>query len=153
MFTQDIALHYGNKGRQTNSVFLARSFIVGIVAFTYLLSLGNLAGVFDLAIWCFSGFTSLVPLVVAAIYWRRLTKSGAYASILTTAILWGYFFCDANFGANGKYAVMMPGGNPVLPVTVMFCGATLALVVVSLLTKPPSEKTLKRFFPEHSSTS
>jgi solute:Na+ symporter, SSS family len=153
MFTQDIALHYGNKDRQTNSVFLARSFIVGIVAFTYLLSLGNLTSVFTLAIWCFSGFTSLVPLVVAAIYWKRLTKAGAYASILTTAILWGYFFYDADFGANGKYAFIMPGGNPVLPVAVIICGSTLALVVASLLTKPPSEKTLKRFFPEHGSTS
>ena len=32
--------------------------------------------VFDLAIWCFSGFAALTPLVIAALYWRRATKEG-----------------------------------------------------------------------------
>ncbi|GAB4136836.1 MAG: sodium:solute symporter family protein [Planctomycetaceae bacterium] len=153
MFTEDIAIHYGGKDRFADPVLLARSFIVGIVAVTYLLSLGNPAGVFDLAIWCFSGFTSLIPVVIAAIYWKRFTKMGAYAGVLVSAVLWCYFFRDADYGANGKYAYMVLGEYPVLPVVVMFLGSSLCVVLVSLVSKPPSEETLARFFPAARSSS
>ena len=42
---------------------------------------------FTLGVWCFSGFASLFPLVFAAIYWRRVTKAGAIASVVVTAVV------------------------------------------------------------------
>jgi len=149
MFTEDVVVHYGGKSRfsEKQTVLLARGFIIGIVVVTYLLSLGNPMGVFGLAIWCFSGFSALVPLVVAAIYWRRLTKAGAFASILVTACLWVYFFAEElqlKQATSDPHAKVHPFG--MLPVATMVAGSTIALVVVSLLTKPPSESTLRRFF-------
>ena len=76
-------------------VRLARLFIIAIVAMTYGLSLLRPPSVFALGVWCFSGFASLFPLVVAAVYWRRLTKWGALASVLATIGTWGYFFGQA----------------------------------------------------------
>ncbi len=143
MFTEDMVVHHGGKNRYSDKqiVLMARGFIIGVVAVTYLLSLGNFRSVFTLGIWCFSGFASLVPLVFAALYWKRLTKAGAYACILTTATLWLYLFYDSDFGRTKPYAVF-----GMLPVATMFAGSTIALVAVSLMTKPPSETTLKRFF-------
>ena len=66
---------------------LARLFIVTIVAVTYGLSLFPRA-VFDLGLWSFSGFCGLFPLVVGAVYWRRLTAAGALGSVLTTSACW-----------------------------------------------------------------
>ena len=88
MFTQDIVLYYGGTERFTDRqiIWLSRSFIVVIVLVTYLISLLKLPGVFDLGIWCFSGFTSLVPLLAASLYWKRLTRAGAYAGVLTAAV-------------------------------------------------------------------
>ena len=52
----------------------------------------------------FTGFTGLFPLVVAAIYWRRLTAAGAFASILTAVVSWAYLFHRSDYGTNSGYA-------------------------------------------------
>ncbi|MFP6753904.1 MAG: sodium:solute symporter family protein, partial [Pirellulaceae bacterium] len=144
MFTNDIVLEI--KGREHYSdrqvVLLARLFIVGIVVVTYLISLLNPLGIFDLAIWCFTGFTGLVPLVVASLYWKKLTRAGAYASLLMTVGSWIYFFSRAGYPPDLKYKVL-----EMLPVASIFLLSTTALVLVSLLTRPPSDQTLALFFP------
>jgi len=144
MFTNDIVLEI--KGREHYSdrqvVLLARLFIIGIVVVTYLISLMKPPGIFDLAIWCFTGFTGLVPLVVASLYWKKLTRAGAYASLLVTVGSWIYFFSMAGYPPDLKYKFL-----EMLPVATIFLLSTTALVVVSLLTRPPSDQTLALFFP------
>ena len=80
MFTNDIVLHKKAKEAYSDKqiIFIARIFIVVIVALTYLVSLVAPQNVFDLAVWCFSGFGALFPLIFAALYWKRATKAGAY---------------------------------------------------------------------------
>lgn len=149
LFTEDVVLRYGGEQRFTDRqvVVMTRVFIVAIVAVTFGLSLLNPGGVFDLGIWCFSGFTSLVPLVVAAIYWKRLTTPGAYASILVTGALWIYFFLQSDFGSNANYTFLR-----MLPVATMCAASAAALILVSLVTRPPSEPTLNRFFPSRNAS-
>ena len=77
MFTNDIVLHRvkTNKYSDKQIIFIARIFIVVIVAFTYALAMwAKDANVFDLAVWCFSGFSALFPVVFSALYWKRATK-------------------------------------------------------------------------------
>ncbi|MFI4876122.1 MAG: hypothetical protein ACIALR_12315 [Blastopirellula sp. JB062] len=112
------------------------------MAITYGRSLLDYRRVFTLGVWCFSGFSALFPLVFAALYWKGLTKAGAYASVLTAIGLWGYFFYQSDFAGNPDYAVL--GMMPVAP---MLAGSTLALILVSLVTPKPSEETLQKFFP------
>jgi len=143
MFTTDIALHYNRDKEFTEKqkVMYARLFIVAIVAVTYGFSLFEPRRVFTLGVWCFSGFSSLFPLVVAAVYWRRLTKAGAYASILAAAGSWLTLFAMSDFGLNPNFTVA-----GMMPVVVMVAASLSALVLVSLTTKPPSEATLGKFF-------
>jgi SSS family solute:Na+ symporter len=155
MFTEDIVVHARRRGQfsEAQVVWMARLFVVGMVVVTYVLSLFPRA-VFDLGIWSFSGFTGLVPLVVAAIYWRRLTAAGAIASVLATAAAWAVLFWRSEWGANKGYAfpetpVPLMGDwylPPMLPVVTITLISTLALLVVSLVTRPPSDTTLQRFF-------
>ena len=107
IFSNDIVGHYIGRDRFSDRqmVWIARGFIVAIVVVTYLFSLGESKSVFTLAIWCFSGFASLFPLVVAALYWRRLTAAGAYACVLVTIGLWGLLFYRSDFAANESYTV------------------------------------------------
>ncbi len=149
IFSTDIVLHYAGRDRFSDrqQVLITRVFIVAIVAITYLLVLmmGNLRSVFALGIWCFSGFASLFPLVFAAIYWRRLTLAGAYASLLATITVWTVLFWESGFGANRTYSVMI-AGHETMPVATIFAASLVAMVGVSLLTRPPKEATLRKFF-------
>ena len=144
IFTEDIVVHYAGKGRFTDKqiVTMARAFIIAIVIVTYFFSLLEPRRVFTLGVWCFSGFSSLFPLVFAALYWRRLTKAGAYASILTAIGMWCYLFRESNFALNPRYTFL-----GMMPVASMIACSTAALIVVSLITRPPGEETLVRFFP------
>ncbi|MGE4551383.1 MAG: sodium:solute symporter family protein, partial [Opitutales bacterium] len=106
IFTNDIVLHRaGNKKYSDKQIiFIARAFIVVIVALTYALAmLAKDANVFDLAIWCFSGFAALFPIVFAALYWKRVTKEGACAGIVAAMVVWLYYFHQSGYG--GEYVV------------------------------------------------
>ena len=62
------------------------------------------------------------PVVLAALYWRRLTAPGAIAGMIVGAVtvfIWGNFYGDIIYE-------LVPG----------FVLATIAMVAVSLMTKP-----------------
>ncbi len=145
IFTNDIVLHQVGPKKYSDKqvISIARIFIVAIVVLTYALAMvAKDANVFDLAIWCFSGFSALFPIVFAALYWKRTTKQGVVASILAACASWLYFFIAS--GGGGEYFV----GPGIVPAAICFLVATIALVVVSLATEPPSKETLKKFFPK-----
>ncbi len=144
MFTEDIAVHYGGKDRFSDkqTVFMARLFIILIVAITYCFSLLEVRRVFTLGVWTFSGFASLFPLILASLYWKRMTKFGAYACILASIGSWIWLFRESNFGKIPDFTYF-----GMQPVATMIAASTAALVIVSLITSPPSEATLAKFFP------
>ncbi|MBR9802864.1 sodium:solute symporter family protein [bacterium] len=168
MFTEDVMVHYGGKGRYTDRqvVIMARTFIILIVALTYFFSLYEPRRVFQLGVWTFSGFSSLFPLVFASLYWKRLTKPGAYACILTAISLWTFLFWKSDFAAIANFSINFGGENLIgvtqpgqrietgviqtQPVMVMVLGSALIMVLVSLVTKPPRKEVVGRFFPEES---
>jgi len=150
MFSTDVVNHYRREPLSDRAqVLTTRGFIIAIVAVTYYLSLQNHTSVFSLAVWCFSGFAALFPLVFASVYWRGLTKAGAYACVIATAGVWGYLFHLAQYGKNRGFALELPLGDAtykIMPVAAMFAASTIALVAVSLVTPKPNEKTLAKFF-------
>lgn len=151
MFTEDVLLPMGGEGRFSDKqqVWAARGFIIGIVLVTYLIAQLNPTSVFALGVWCFSGFTGLIPLVLAALYWRRLTKWGGYASVLATILSWAYLFYQSGFGKDRGFTVNIPvGGETYETMAVLWVtlASSLALVGISLVTRPPSETTIRRFF-------
>jgi SSS family solute:Na+ symporter len=150
MFTNDIALHYSKGITDRQRVITARVFVIVIVIVTYLFSLAEPRRVFQMGVWCFSGFSALFPLVLAALYWRRLTLAGAYAAILAAIGSWGYLFWKSNFGLIPNYSVDFKLGGEVyqtMPVATILLCSLVALIGVSLVTRPPDKKTLDLFFP------
>jgi SSS family solute:Na+ symporter len=145
MFTEDIAARIDENLSETKKIWMARGFIAAIVIGTWLLSLFTTRGIFDLGVWCFSGFTGLTPLVIAALYWRRATRIGAIACVLTTAVAWTTLFIASLQPGAAEHGEFLVGG--VMPVVWIFGASSLALVVGSLLSTPPSDATLARYFP------
>ena len=145
MFTQDIVRHYGFHDRMSErqQILFGRLFVLLILAITYFISLVTERSIFRMAIWSFTGFASLFPVVVAALFWKRSTKYGALASILTVAVLWIYFFIQG--WKNPDYTV---AGSGMMPVAVVLIVSAVAMIVVSLLTRPPEEARIAKFFPK-----
>lgn len=150
MFTHDIVVHARGEENvsEETRVRLGRMFILAIVALTYALSLFPPPNIFNLAVWCFSGFASLFPLVVAAVYWRRATRAGAIASVVVAGLTWLVLFYDglivptmAGERLDGDYLIW-----GMMPVAFMVAASTVTLIVVSLATKPLPSSTVDRYF-------
>ncbi|MBL8889280.1 MAG: sodium:solute symporter family protein [Planctomycetaceae bacterium] len=152
MFTNDIYRRFIRKPNANShslhatsgepSVWVARTFIILIVAISYVLGI-VLEGrsIFALSIWCFSGYAGLFPIIFAALYWRGLTATGAQAATVTMIVTWCYFFYA------GGEELLIPGTDwDILPVVPITLGTTVVMIVVSLVTKKPTEKTLSRYF-------
>ena len=159
MFTQDIVAHYGYHDRisETKQVWVGRAFVVALLVLVFVVALKISEGpsarrIFAMSIWSFSAFTSLFPVVVAAIFWKRSTKYGAFASVLSVAILVPVFFVGTGFGASKTINLQSLLGlsEPLefLPVLIIAPVSALMMIVVSLVTSPPSAKTLQKFYPE-----
>jgi len=144
MFTQDIVRHYGFHDRMSESqqILVGRLFMVAILVATYLLSRVTDRSIFKLGVWCFTGFAALFPVVVAAVFWKRSTKWGAFASTISVVVLWIYFIT-----LGWKSADYTIADSGVMPVAVILIVSTLAMIVGSLLTQPPKAETLEKFFP------
>jgi SSS family solute:Na+ symporter len=152
MFTQDVIVRLFGRHRfdDREQILLARGFILAVVAVTYLLALWlkDSTHVFDLGVWCFSGFAGLFPVVFAAVYWRRATLAGVLSSIFATVLTWCTLFYRDLVLKRGAPAgegdeLMIFG---LMPVAFIVAVSTLSLLVVSLLTRPPSRPTVDRFF-------
>jgi len=144
MFTHDVVRHYGfhDKMTERQQVLVGRLFVVMVLAITFILSLVTAQSIFRIGIWTFTGFAGLFPVVVAALFWKRSTKQGAIACVLTVALLWVYYFLTAGEGRDHTV-----GGTGVMPVAIILAASSVMMVGVSLMTKPPDRATLSRFFP------
>lgn len=144
MFTQDIVRHYGFHDRMSESrqILVGRLFMVAILIATYLLSRVTDRSIFKLGVWCFTGFAALFPIVVAAVFWKRSTKWGAFASTVSVVVLWLYFI-----SLGWKSADYTIADSGMMPVGVMVLVSAAAMIIGSLLSQPPRQETLERFFP------
>ena len=168
MFTEDVFTFYGGTRRfgQAVQVRTGRIFVVLLTLAAYLIALRVPQAIFDLMTqFAFAGFTSMVPLLVAALFWRRSTRWGALASTVWTAA------AVAGVAVLQSLVPAPPPGSPVtilaiggvdmitravngtmvfgmLPVVAMTIISAALMAVVSLLTPAarPADTTLARYF-------
>ncbi len=170
MFTEDVFTYYGGTSRFGPAVQVqtGRLFVVLIAAIAYVIALNVPPGIFGLAVqYAFSGFASMLPLLVAALFWRGSTKWGALAVVIWTAVtMAGVALLQAVIPApppgvtipvwtvgSAEVITRTPGGTDVLgfmPVLPMLLGSSLLMLVVSWLTPRPAARTLARYFSERS---
>jgi len=157
IFSNDIYVHYRGADRVSDrqQVLSTRLFFIAIVAITYLFSLGNPRSVFALGVWCFSGFSALFPVVVAALYWRGLSAAGAISGIFAAILSWCVLFYQATQvpveqgGLSSFVLTWTIGGETyeVMPVVAMILSSLVTTVAVSWFTPKPKPETLAKFFP------
>jgi SSS family solute:Na+ symporter len=176
MFTKDIYQHYGGREKygEKAAVHFARAFIIIVTLAAYVIALELKAkqGIFEIAIrYAFSGFAALAPVMVAALFWKRSTKWGALAATIFTAACLVYFAVLQNTRhpgdviwqlGQGKEAIKVlflnPRGdvsfwNGFMTVVPMVFGSALCMIAGSLVTRPPSQATIAKYFPKQMSAS
>ncbi|MFN0122596.1 MAG: sodium:solute symporter [Blastocatellia bacterium] len=168
MFTEDLFAFYGGRKRfgEAAQVRTGHVFVVIITVIAYLIALRWPQSIFDLAVqYAFSGYSTLMPLLVGALFWRRSTKWGALAvtlwaagAVIATAVFQAVVPPSAP-GTETAYGVLFgetviartPAGTAVfgfMPVVPMVIVAAVLMIVVSLLTKAPAETTIRRYFDQ-----
>jgi SSS family solute:Na+ symporter len=138
MFTEDVFAFYGGTARfgETVQVQTGRLFVVVLTVVAYAVALRAPQSIFDIAVqYAFSGYAALSPLLFAALFWKRSTKWGALAVALWTGF--AVIYTARVPGALAWYGLM-----PVVPMTIVSC---LLMAAVSLVTRPPTAETVRRY--------
>ena len=168
MFTEDVFAFYGGKRRfgEAVQVRTGRIFVVLLTLVAYAIALRVPQSIFDLATqYAFAGFSSLVPLLVAALFWRGSTKWGALAATAWTGLaVLGVAVLQSTVPApppGAPVIILSAGGVDIitrasvgtlvlwmLPVVPMTLISALLMWVVSGMTASsrPSDATLARYF-------
>ena len=107
--------------------------VLAIATFAIVLASNPDSKVLGLVAYAWAGFgAAFGPLIILSLLWKRMTLSGAVAGMVVgavTVILWKNVFAST-----GLYEIV-PG----------FILATLAIIVVSLISKAPTRDMLERF--------
>ena len=168
MFTKDLFGHYGGREKygEKGSVLFARGFILVVTTVAYIVALVTPESIFELAVrFAFSGFAAMSPVMIAALFWKRSTKHGALASTLWVAawLIAVWYLQNMSNGIAPKpgqpSALIFPALGHLfersvanvtvfgfLPVVPMVLGSALCMIVFSLLTKPPTQATIDKYF-------
>ncbi|MDK8244535.1 sodium:proline symporter, partial [Corynebacterium sp. UMB10321] len=110
---------------QTALLVLSRTMVVLVAAVAMVLAINPSDTILGLVAFAWAGFgASFGPVVIASLYWRRLTAPGAIAGMIVGAIT--VFVWGSSDTLSGIIYEIVPG----------IAFATIALVAVSLLTKP-----------------
>jgi solute:Na+ symporter, SSS family len=137
MFIRDILSKYRPQSVQGREVVSGRLFVAVISIITYLLALMRPGSIVGIAAYAFSGYVLFIPVMIAGLFWKKSTRHGVMAAMLsgTGALL---LFQFGNIPSSFSFGFM-----PIVPCLILTTGV---LILVSLFTAPPSEKTLHKFY-------
>jgi len=120
--------------------------IIGLVAF-YLATQSK--SVLNSAQFAYTIYgVAITPALIAALAWKRATKAGGLASIISGTVV----TIILKIVSGRMPPALAPDGDPwgvpiIYPAVIVSMGA---LIIVSLLTKKPKPEELERFFPKKS---
>ncbi|MCD6380109.1 sodium/proline symporter, partial [bacterium] len=132
--TEDIYKPFIRKGAsQKELVWVGRITVVIIAVIAFLLAMNPSKKVLDLVAFAWGGFgAAFGPTIILSLFWKRMTRNGAFAGIVTgglTVVIWK----QLNGGLFELYEIV-PG----------FILSLIAIVIASLLSKPPDIEELKK---------
>jgi SSS family solute:Na+ symporter len=113
--------HINSDASERGVTWVARVTIGVLLAAGYLLALPRLGTIVELAVYFIQGNALLMPVFLAALYWKRATAGGAF----TAVVLGQGYFLAGTFGPAPGFGFL-----PFVPALVL---ATVGLIGVSLL--------------------
>lgn len=140
------------KATDRSVVIVSRSVIVALGLFA-LLQGAKWESILAMALYAYTIYSAAItPVVMAAFFWKRANASGAVACIALGTAITIFWNLQQLALADNKGTILPPswlGRDAIFPALVI---SFLALVIVSLLTAPPSREQWLPFFSEESRT-
>lgn len=132
--TEDIYKPFIRKdASQKELIWVGRITVVIIAIIAFLLAMNPDNKVLDLVAFAWGGFgAAFGPTIILSLFWKRMTRNGAFAGIVVgglTVVIWK----QLNGGFFELYEIV-PG----------FVLSLIAIVIASLLSKPPDMEELKK---------
>ncbi|MBC8545824.1 sodium/proline symporter PutP [Clostridiaceae bacterium NSJ-31] len=116
-------------------MWVSRGAVIAIAVVAYIIALDPNNSVMGLVSYAWAGFgAAFGPVILLSLFWKRMTLTGAVAGMVSggvTVLIWESLKLEA---ATGLYS-LVPG----------FAIALALVIVVSLLTKAPSEEVVSQF--------
>jgi solute:Na+ symporter, SSS family len=154
---------YGTITGKKRSITLTRlAIIVGLILATWVGLVSRNSMFIARATSIFMGLcaSAFLPTLIGGLYWKRMTRAAVLASIIVGLVVttfWLTFVKAQEAQAIGLVKLVMPAGKysiladspnwPVVdPIVIALPLSAIVAVVVSLLTKPPSQNHLDRCF-------
>jgi sodium/proline symporter len=114
-------------------VFVGRLAVLVVSVIAFVLALNPSETILNLVGYAWAGFgAAFGPVVLLSLYWKRMTKWAAFAGIVVgavTVIVWE----------------LIPAFADVYEIIPGFIACTITILVVSLMTKEPSEVIQREF--------
>ena len=144
--TRDVYQRYVNINAEERKIlFISRVLVLALGLIAYLL-VSQFKTVLNAAFTAYNIYgASLTPALLAAFLWKRATKEGAVASIITGAsvtIVWTYFLPSWD-GFSKMHPFLKELTYPAAGLSV------IVLIVVSLVTPAPSKEVYSQFFNDN----
>ena len=143
--TRDVYLKYINPNSTENQILLISRIIVLILGIIAFMLVSQFKTVLNAAYTAYNIYgTAITPSLIAAFLWKRATKEGAVASIITgtsITIIWT-FLLPSWSGFNNLHPFLKELTFPAAGLSI------LILVLVSLCTPKPPQKALDPFFKD-----
>lgn len=128
---------FGLKLSQKSSMIVARLTVIVIAIFSAFLASDPDSSVFYIVSFAWAGFgAAFGPVMLFALFWKRSNRQGALAGMLTGGIMVFVW----------KFLIRPMGGMlDIYELLPAFICSSVAIVVVSLLTKAPSKEIVEEF--------
>ncbi len=130
MIAADIFAHKSHKAVP----LVGRIGVIVIALIAFVIALYRPAGIFDISIYAFSGYTLMVPVMVAGLFWRRSTAAGAAAGMAVGHGLLAAYYLGLEYPTFGAF-----------PVLVCLIAEVAVMYAVSLASVPPPLRVVERF--------
>ncbi|QLG61264.1 sodium:solute symporter family protein [Halorarum salinum] len=135
MFSEDV-VHEFFEADEATEIWYSRVFLVAIFAAAYAGALLTKDSIVDTATFAFSGYALMFFPIVAAFYWKRSTKTTAYAGLV-----WGFVLIWA-FDLGLLPEGLTFGFLPFVPILV---SQLLVMIVATYATSVPDEAPVEEY--------
>lgn len=129
-------------------IWVSRAAVIAVAIVAGIISLDEDSIIFNLVSYAWAGFgATFGPLVLFALFWKRCNYAGAVAGVLTggiTTIVWKSLPAIVGF-FTGTGEAVLPTFFRIYEIIPGFVLSSLAIVLVSLLTKAPSQEVMEEF--------
>jgi Na+/proline symporter len=144
---RDIYQRFMKKGADQKNMIILQKILVIVIGLLAFLLATQLKSVLEMSFFAYTIYgVSITPALLAALAWKRATKAGGLASIISGMVVCVVFIVLSKVLPAGQVPDGDPWGIPLIyPALIASLGA---LIIVSLLTKKPRPEELEKFFPK-----